>query len=228
MTIDNKIFERPFMVYTTISFILLSLISYTLNTVDGLPVWLTLSLQITEYVVVVAFTIEYLMRIFLANRKLSYIFSFYGLIDLIAIAPFYLTLAMDLQTLRVLRIFLILRVLKLTRYNAAVKRIKLAITGVKDELILYTIASLILIYLASVGIYHFEHAAQPDVFKNLFDCLWWAVATLTTVGYGEIYPITNGGRFFTFIVLIAGLGLVAVPTGLLASSLSSVRNKKSK
>ncbi len=83
-----------------------------------------------------------------------------------------------------------------------------------------------MLYLSAVGIYHFEHAAQPEVFSSIFDCLWWAVATLTTVGYGDIYPITVGGRLFTFIILILGLGLVAVPTGIVASSLSSIKRKE--
>jgi voltage-gated potassium channel len=93
----------------------------------------------------------------------------------------------------------------------------------KEELAIFTFASVLMIYLAAVGIYHFEHAAQPEVFKSIFDCLWWAVATLTTVGYGDVFPITLGGRLFTFFVLMIGLGLVAVPTGIVASSLAIVR-----
>ena len=96
----------------------------------------------------------------------------------------------------------------------------------KEELIIFTFASFVLLYLAAVGIYHFEHAAQPEVFRSIFDCLWWSVATLTTVGYGDIFPITDGGRFFTCIVLMIGLGLVAVPTGIVASSLSAIRRQE--
>ena len=73
--------------------------------------------------------------------------------------------------------------------------------------------------------YHFEHAAQPEHFQSIFDSLWWAVSTLTTVGYGDIYPVTLGGRLFTFVVLMLGLGVVAVPTGIIASALSSVRKQ---
>ena len=85
-----------------------------------------------------------------------------------------------------------------------------------------------LLYLSAVGIYHFEHAAQPENYTSLFDCLWWAVATLTTVGYGDIYPITTGGRLFTFLILMLGLGVVAVPTGVIASALSAVRKNENK
>lgn len=101
-----------------------------------------------------------------------------------------------------------------------------AIYMAKEELVIFSFASLVVLYLSSVGIYYFEHAAQPDIFRSIFDSLWWALATLTTVGYGDIYPITVGGRLFTFIVLIVGLGLVAVPTGIIASALSAVRRQQ--
>lgn len=81
-------------------------------------------------------------------------------------------------------------------------------------------------YLAAMGIYYFEHPAQPDKFRSMFDSLWWAGATLTTVGYGDIYPITPGGRIFTFVVLLGGLGVIAVPTGLVASALSKARREE--
>ena len=96
----------------------------------------------------------------------------------------------------------------------------------KEELVIFTLASFVLLYLSAVGIYHFEHAAQPDVFRSIFDSLWWSVATLTTVGYGDIYPITLGGKMFTFCVLMIGLGLIAVPTGIVASALSAVRHER--
>ena len=80
-----------------------------------------------------------------------------------------------------------------------------------------------MLYLAGVGIYFFEHKAQPEVFASVFDGLWWAVATLTTVGYGDCYPITAGGKLFTFFILIIGLGIIAVPTGMVASALAKAR-----
>ena len=86
-------------------------------------------------------------------------------------------------------------------------------------------ASSIMIMLSAVGIYHFEHQAQPEVYRSLFDALWWAVITLTTVGYGDTYPITIAGRLFTFVILMIGLGLIAVPTGIITSSLSTIKQK---
>ena len=101
-----------------------------------------------------------------------------------------------------------------------------AIFIAKEELIIFSAVTLMLLYLSAVGIYHFEHAAQPENFKSIFDSLWWAVATLTTVGYGDVYPITLGGRMFTFVILMLGLGVVAVPTGIIASALASVRKNE--
>ena len=181
-----------------------------------------------EVVIILLFSIEYILRIIVTEKKLSYIFSFYGIIDLLAILPFYLSGSVSLQTLRILRLIRLFRIFKLTRYHEALARIGKAIFIAKEELVLFSVVTLMLLYLSAVGIYHFEHAAQPDSFKSIFDCLWWSVATLTTVGYGDVYPITNGGRIFTFVILMLGLGVVAVPTGIISSALSSVRKSETK
>ena len=112
--------------------------------------------------------------------------------------------------------------LKLFRYNKAIKRFNLAFKSIKEELIVFLFTTLFLLYIASVGMYYFENAAQPEKFSSILHSMWWAVATLTTVGYGDIYPITVGGKIFTFIILMLGLGIVAVPAGLIASALSNV------
>jgi voltage-gated potassium channel len=96
----------------------------------------------------------------------------------------------------------------------------------REELVLFGCAALIILYLAAVGIYYFESEAQPDKFASIPASLWWAIVTLTTVGYGDVYPITIGGRFFTSVVLIMGLGFVAVPTGLLAGALAKAREQE--
>ena len=82
--------------------------------------------------------------------------------------------------------------------------------------------TLVLIYFAAIGIYYFENEAQPEHFSSIFDSLWWSIVTLTTVGYGDVYPITVGGRIFTFFILLIGLGIVAIPTGIISSSLTKV------
>ena len=196
-----------------------------METLPNLSADTRLFLKYSEIVVVVIFTCEYFIRILLSPKRLRFIFSFYGFVDLIAILPFYLAFAIDLRSFRLIRLLRLIRVLKVARYNSALQRFSKALFLAKEELAIFTGLSLILLYLSAVGIYHFEHAAQPEVFKSIFDSLWWSVATLTTVGYGDIYPITIGGRFFTFIILMIGLGLVAVPTGIVASALSAVRRQ---
>ncbi|MCI5127067.1 MAG: ion transporter [Candidatus Electrothrix sp. AUS3] len=208
--------------------IAISLIAISLETLPELERKTYLFLATLEKVIAVIFTIEYLLRIFLTEKKTSYLFSFYGIIDLLAILPFYLSGGVSFQTLRMLRFIRLFRILKLTRYTDAISRIGKAICIAKEELVLFSVVTLMLLYLSAVGIYHFEHAAQPENYKSLFDCLWWAMATLTTVGYGDIYPITIGGRLFTFVILMLGLGVVAVPTGVIASALSAVRKSDNK
>ena len=95
-------------------------------------------------------------------------------------------------------------------------------------MILFGCVAMMLLYLSAVGIYYFENAVQPEQFKSIFHSLWWALATLTTVGYGDLYPVTSGGQIFTFFILIIGLGVIAVPTGLVASALSQARNEERK
>ena len=99
------------------------------------------------------------------------------------------------------------------------KRFRKAFTIVKEEIMLFLIITIVLIFITSAGIYYFENEAQPEVFKSVFHSAWWSIVTLTTVGYGDVYPITLGGRIFTFFVLMIGVGLVTIPAGLVATAL---------
>ncbi len=203
--------------------IVLSLVSFSIETLPDLSPMAVSILQGIEVLSVAIFTIEYLTRIFVADQKLKFIFSFYGLVDLFAILPFYLTSGIDLRTLRAFRFLRLFRALKLVRYSSAIIRVKNAFIIAREEFVLFIAVSALLLYLSAVGIYYFENEAQPEVFTSIFSSLWWAVSTLTTVGYGDIYPITAGGRIFTFFILIIGLGLVSVPAGLISSALTKAR-----
>lgn len=203
--------------------IVLSLITFSIETLPNLDPLLKKILVIIEVVTVLIFTAEYLLRLWVAEKRLQFAFSFYGLIDLCAILPFYIVSGLDLRTVRIFRFLRLIRVLKLLRYSQSLKRFRRALIIVKEDLILFGFIALILLYLSAVGIYYFEHAAQPELFQSIFHCLWWAVTTLTTVGYGDMYPITMGGKIFTFLILSIGLGAVAVPTGLFASALGQAR-----
>ena len=186
------------------------------------PIYYTI-LQSIEAVCVIIFSIEYLLRIYAADKPFKYIFSFYGVVDLMAILPFYLTSFLDIRAVRVFRIFRVFRALKLVRYNRAMRRFHRAFQMIREELILFFMIALMVIFLAATGIYYFESEAQPEHFGSIPSSVWWSVVTLTTVGYGDAYPITAGGKMFTFFVLATGLGIVAVPAGLVATSLSKAR-----
>jgi voltage-gated potassium channel len=205
------------------SLILLSIVTFSIETLPNLETGTRELLQFTETVIVVLFTLEYLLRLYVADIKVGYIFSFYGLIDLIAIIPFYISSGIDLRSLRIFRMLRLFRLMKFFRYSNAIRRFSRAFSIAKEEIVLFAVVTIMLLYLSAVGIYYFENEAQPEAFKSIFHSLWWAIATLTTVGYGDVYPITVGGRIFTFFILMIGLGIVAVPAGLLASALSKAR-----
>ena len=202
------------------SLIVLSLISFSIETLPDLSENIKRLLKITEAIVVVIFTMEYLLRLFIADKKLKFVFSFYGLIDLFAILPFYVAKGIDLRSIRIFRLFRLVRAFKIFRYSKAIQRFKISFLEVKEELTLFLVATGFLLFVTSVGIYYFENSAQPEQFKSVFHCLWWAIVTLTTVGYGDVYPVTVGGKIFTSFIVIIGLGIIAVPTGLVASALT--------
>ncbi len=225
--IVNSTDERPgrLFAYTVQVLILISLVSFSLDTLPGLSDRTHALLQVLEVVTVAIFTLEYALRLAVAENKLKFIFSFYGLVDLLAILPFYAA-SIDLRAVRVFRLLRLVRILKLFKYNQAVARFSRALHLAREELTLFGFVAAIMLYLSAVGIYYFEHTAQPEQFKSVFHSLWWAVTTLTTVGYGDTYPVTPGGKVFTCFVLLVGLGIIAVPTGLLASALSQAREEE--
>ena len=203
--------------------IVLSLLSFAVETLPGLSERTHAWLRVMEIVTVLVFTAEYLLRVTVANHRLGFVFSFFGLVDLAAILPFYLTTGLDLRSVRAARLLRLFRLFKLVWYGAAIRRCHRAFQIAREELILFLCLTGIVLYLASVGIYYFERLAQPEAFASVFHALWWAVVTLTTVGYGDAYPVTVGGKIFTGLVLLIGLSVIAVPTGIVASALSEAR-----
>lgn len=213
-------------------FIVLGIVSFSLETIETLSDEAKTALKVIELILMIVFSIEYVLRIIAAEKPLKFVFSFFGIVDLLAILPLYLGLlssfgGFDLRSLRILRLFRIFRALKLLRYSRAIGFFGTALKEVREELILYLIATAFLMYLASTGIYFFEKDAHEDNFQSIFDAMWWSVVTLTTVGYGDVVPVTLGGRIFTGFLLLIGLGVVAVPSGLIASGLTQVKMKAS-
>ncbi|MCL6295656.1 ion transporter [Jejuia spongiicola] len=221
---DNKL-SRYFSIFIQ-GLILLSVITFSIETIPNLKPQTRTILQSIEWFCVIIFSLEYALRIYVADSKFKFVFSFFGIIDLLAILPFYLSFGVDLRSLRALRFLRLFRILKLVRYNKAMNHFTNAIKSAKEEIFLFIFITLILIYFAAVGIYYFENQAQPEHFSSIFDSLWWAIITLTTVGYGDVYPITVGGKVFTFFILMIGLGIVAIPTGIISSALTKSIDKK--
>lgn len=223
--INDNTLSRVFAFFIQ-ALILLSVITFSVETLPDLEPDTRFLLRIFETFSVVVFSIEYILRIYVSDKKLKFIFSFYGIIDLLSILPFYVALGIDLRSLRALRFLRLFRILKLVRYNRAMNHFNAAIKSAKEEILLFIMVTLILMYFSAVGIYYFENEAQPEHFSSIFDSLWWAIITLTTVGYGDVYPITVGGRVFTFFILMIGLGIVAIPTGIISSALTRSVDKK--
>lgn len=179
---------------------------------------------------IIIFTIEYFIRIWIADKlyeakssfraRLKYITSYFGIIDLISILPFFLPFIfkIDLRILRLLRLFRLLRLLKLNRYFNSLRVISSVIKKTKSEIAVTVFLVFILLVLSSTLMYHIENEAQPNAFENIGQALWWAVATLTTVGYGDIYPVTGTGKLLSAIIALLGIGIVALPTGIISSA----------
>ncbi len=200
--------------------ILLSAIAIAVETIPDLPAAIHLWLTRFEMLVLAVFVMEYLLRLYSSPNPLRYALSFWGLIDLLSCLPVFGFFNNEWQAARTLRLIRVVRLLKLFRTSAAARRLLRAFRQVRDELGVFLILAALVLYVSSVGIYMFEHEAQPDVFSSIPISLWWAVASLTTVGYGDMYPITAGGRIFTTIVLFIGLGVVAVPTAIITAALT--------
>lgn len=208
--------------------IAISSIAMGIETIPGLPLWAYSALAIMDTVFVAVFTVEYVLRIAVAENPRRYLFSFYGIIDLLSILPFYIGLflgrsVIDLKLVRTLRLFRLLRMFKLARYTKATDRLVKAWEIVREEVIVFGAAALIVLYVCAMVIYQFEHPAQPEAFSSVLDAMWWAAITLTTVGYGDVYPVTAMGRLFTVLMLLVALGIIAIPTGLVSSALTSLR-----
>lgn len=179
-----------------------------------------------ELVSIVIFSLEYLYRIsysFTNNGLkgvLNYIFSFFGLIDLISILPFYLNqfINLDGRFLRILRLFRLTRIFKFGRDSNSLKLFTKALVSVREQLLFTLFLSALTILFSASAIYYLENEAQPDKFSSITESVWWATISLATVGYGDVYPITVGGKIFATIISLVGIGVVAIPTGVISAS----------
>jgi len=186
---------------------------------------------------VAVFTIEYIARLWTCDLKkdcgpglrgrLKYALTPMALIDLLAILPFYLSIfvVLDLRFLRMLRLFRILRLLKLVRYFETLRKMGHVLKVKKEELTITISVVIILLVFASSFMYFIENSAQPDNFSSIPASMWWAVATLTTVGYGDVYPVTPLGKALGSFIAMLGVGMVALPAGILGSGFMEMIQK---
>lgn len=222
-----------------ISLIIINVLFVVLETFS-LPAWFLKIATVVEIVSVIIFTVEYLLRLWTADLKytdkgkirsrIRYSFSFMAIVDLLAILPFYVPFVfkIDLRVLRAFRLFRLFRIFKFGRYMVALKLIGGVFKRKAHQLVSSMIVIFVLMIIASVLMYTVEHEAQPEVFENAFSGLWWAVATFTTVGYGDIFPITVGGKVFAAVIALLGIGLVAVPTGIISAGFIELTDKEEK
>jgi voltage-gated potassium channel len=213
--------------FAMIALIMISIVVMSIETLPGFPraEW-SGRLVLFDWFIVVVFTVEYGLRLWTAPEKWKYVFSFWGFIDLMVIAPFWIGLAFGMtggETLFTLRV---LRLAKLLRFVANMEVIERAFQLVWREMLVFFLLAVMMMFITAVGIYTFEHRAQPEAFPSIPHSFWFAVTTLTTVGYGDIYPVTVGGKLFTFIILMIGLGIVALPIGLVSSAFTQAREEE--
>ena len=214
--------------------IALSIVSIILESFSSIYIKYRGVFQVFEAITVIVFTIEYLLRIWTADLlypdsrhpRLKYFCSFMALIDFLAILPFYLPFfAADLRfirMMRLLRLFRLLRVFKLERYFEALQTILKVIRNSGPQLAMTVVVCCFILLFSAIIMYTVENPVQPKQFPNVIASLWWAICTLTTVGYGDVYPITDVGKLFASIISLVGIGIIAIPTGIITAGFNQM------
>ncbi len=223
---DKSDFVGRIVDYALMTLIVLNIIAVMLETDIHYHIKHQRLFQAFDVFSVIVFSIEYALRLWSAPEdprlksktmpRLRYMFTPMAVVDLLAILPFYLSLVLPID-LRVLRALRLLRVFKLTRYSSAMNMLLAVMREEASVLFAAFFLLFVLLILAASGAYLFEHQVQPEVFGSIPQSMWWAVVTLTTLGYGDVVPMTTGGRIFGGVVTIIGLGMAALPAGILAS-----------
>jgi voltage-gated potassium channel len=226
--------EKPRSVSKAFDVLILTLIvantiSVILESFDSVYLAWQIFFRRFELVSVIIFTIEYSLRLITAEDKYpgpsklksytTFVFSPQALIDLAAIVPFYLPFlfAFDLRFIRILRLLRLSRMFKLTRYSSSLQLLGRVLARVKERLYITLFVTALLLIVSGALLYYVETDAQPEVFPNMAASFWWAMATLTTVGYGDIYPVTASGKLIASLIAVLAIGLVALPTGIISA-----------
>jgi voltage-gated potassium channel len=221
------------------SLIAVNVLAVMLQTVDRLALEYGAAFYWFEVFSVIVFTVEYVGRVWSAVEDPEYQGIVTGrirfasrillIIDLLAILPFYLSavgIVAELRFLRALRLIRLLRLLKLARYSESLAALSIVLRNKKPDLVVAVFANSMLLIVASSAMYFVEAAAQPETFTSIPQALWWGVVTLTTVGYGDVVPVTTLGRALAAITAVLGIGLFALPASILASGFIEVARNR--
>jgi voltage-gated potassium channel len=218
------------------SLILISIIALMISTIDEYNERYGYILTLIQHIIMPIFILEYLLRIFASGSlekyhgfsgKIKYMTSAYAIIDLIVIIP-YIFIGLDFNNtfIRSLRFFRIFRLFRMKKQAEFVKIISEILSSKKEEFLVLLLCTLAIILFLSFIVFEAEHKAQPEVFTSIPQTLWWAVATLTTVGYGDMFPISTLGKLVTAIVSILGIAFIAIPGGIFASEFINIYSKR--
>lgn len=221
-----------------IAFVLLSVFVAFISTFDLSPNFQRV-LGSAEFVFVIFFTAEYLVRLWTSElmypnlsplrSRLRYMRSPMAIVDLLSILPFFLPIfGVSMGVLKIVRLVRLFRIFKINRYSTSLQMIGEVLVTKAPQLLSSILVIFILMFVAAMLMYDIEHIAQPEVFDNALSAMWWAMATVTTVGYGDIYPITTAGRMISAIITFLGIGLTAIPTAIISAGFIDQSNKMRK
>lgn len=222
-----------------VTLIFLNVIAIILETIERPALQFAQFFKTFEIFSVIVFSIEYLLRVWSSTEnprfkkpiigRVRFIITPLALVDLFAVLPFYLPMFIpfDLRFIRAIRLIRLFRLFKMGRYSESIKLFGKVLRAKKEELFIVVFAVFILLTISSSLLYYVEYEAQPEIFSNIPAAMWWGVATLTTVGYGDIYPITPIGKFLGAIISLLGIGLFALPAGVFSAGfIEEIRKRK--
>lgn len=235
---DDDSFGSKFFDLLIIAIIVINVLALTLETVESIEEAYSVIFYRIEVISLIIFSIEYLLRVWVITEeqeyrhpikgRLKYMVSFTALLDLLVVLPFYLPflLNVDMRILRVFRVFRLFRIFGLSRYSASADLINTVIHNRRTELVFSFVIIVKLLFVASSLMYYVEHTHQPELFSSIPAAMWWGIATLTTVGYGDMVPITVLGKVVGGVMAILGIGLFALPAGIFANGFSEEIKKR--
>ena len=209
----------------------LSVLILILNSIPSLNRYLSIPFLILEWALTLAFTAEYLLRIYCSKNVMRYIFSFYGIVDALSIFPFYLGIIFpSMQSVAVIRILRVLRVFRILNMGSFMQEASILLLSLRKSLRKIVIF-MMFVFITAIILGSFMYAIEGDINPNLSSIpkgIYWAIVTLTTVGYGDITPLTDMGQIVAGIMMILGYSVIAVPTGIISADIISTDKKSSK